>query len=132
VRRSGCADLSASRDLTADSVMSKSLAGAAVTLLIVFDHGIDAPTATFLHTVPNILGSACLCYAQLQSPESLSAGRIQRRVAKERVKLCGAPLQPLQGGESSVGHGFLLRRCATGALWIGCPRSLLTSRCVRA
>ena len=31
-----------------------------------------------------------------------------------------------------MGLGVLLRRCATGAAWIGCPRTLLTSCCVRA
>ena len=59
VRRSGSAGLSACRDLTADSIIKKSLAGEAVTSLTVFGHAIDAPAAIFLDTAPNILGSAC-------------------------------------------------------------------------
>ena len=31
-----------------------------------------------------------------------------------------------------MGRGVLLHRCATGAAWISCPRTLLTSCCVRA
>ena len=115
VRRSGGADLSASRGPSSNSVTIKSLVGAAVASLTFFDHGIQAPTAICLHTSPNILGSACLCYAQLQSPESLSAGESQSRVAKERAKLCGARLHPLQGRAPPVGRGDFLHRCATGA-----------------
>ena len=62
----------------------------------------------------------------------LCEGQSQSRIAQERRKLCGARLQPLQGGASLVPHRILLHRCATGAPQIGCPRTLLTSCCVRA
>ena len=76
--------------------------------------------------------SACHVSRSTAVGRSLFAGQTQRRVAKQHRKQCGAQLQPPRGGEPSVGRGVLLRRCATGASWIGYPRTLLTSRCVHA
>ena len=80
VRRSGGADLSAHRDLTADSIMNKSLACAAVTSLTVFGHGISTPqppfsltprpTSLVLHTV---LRSTAVARILVRRPE-VSAG----------------------------------------------------------
>ena len=52
VRRSGGADFSASRDLTADSVMNDSLTGASVTSLAFFCHGINALPAVYPDITP--------------------------------------------------------------------------------
>ena len=60
----------------------------------------------------------------------MSAGQSQRRVARERRKLCGARLQPHQASASSVGLGSVLHRCASGASLIACPHMLLTVRCL--
>ena len=62
----------------------------------------------------------------------LFAGCFQSRGEQERMRLCGSSLLPLRGSVSSVGLGVLLRRCAAGAAWIGCPCTLLTSCCVHA
>ena len=77
-------------------------------------------------------GPLCHASAQLYFDQFLSEGPFQSSVDQERTKLCGSSLQPLRGSASSVGLGVLLRRCATVASWIGCPRSLLTSCCVHA
>jgi len=130
VRRTGDAHLSSSRGLGTDSVMYKSLAGAAVTSLTAFGHIIDTPIAVCLDTTPNIPSPLCHASAQLYFDQFLSEGPFQSSVDQERTKLCGSSLQPLRGSASSVGLGVLLRRCATVASWIGCPRSLLTSCCV--
>ena len=125
VRRSGDVDLSASRGLSSDSVMNKSLVGAAVASLTFFGHAIDDATAVYRESMPDITSSSCPASRSIAVDRSLSAGQSQSRVAKERGKLCGARLQPLQGGAPSVGRGVLLHRCATGAAWIGCPCTLL-------
>ena len=52
VKRSGGADLSASRSLTANSVVNNSLTGASVTSLAFFCHGINALPAVYPDTTP--------------------------------------------------------------------------------
>ena len=132
VKRSGGADLSASRSLTAHSVMNNSLTGASVTSLAFFCHGINALPAVYPDTTPRCPFLHAMYLAQLQLADPLFAGQTQRRVAKQHRTLCGAQLQPPQGSESSVGLGVLLRRCASAASHIACPRTLLTSRGVCA
>ena len=66
VRRSGGADFSASRDLTADSVMNDSLTGASVTSLAFFCHGINALPAVYPDTTPTCPFLHAMYLAQLQ------------------------------------------------------------------
>ena len=134
VRRIGGADLSAHRDLTADSVMNKSLACAAVTSLTVFGHGIDAPAAIFLDTVPNIFGSACLYYAQLQPRILVLVRRPNsaqgRNGALETMRSSTATTTGRRVFGGAWARGLLLHQCVSGASHIPCLRTLLTSCCV--
>ena len=114
------------------AAMTKWLAGVAVSSLAVFYHGINGPTGARLETAPNFLAIHIPASRSMKVGRFLFAGSSQSRVEQECLKLHGASLQALQGSESSVGRRVLLHRCATGAAWIGCPRTLLTSRCVRA
>ena len=132
VRRTGHADFSASRDLSSDTITSKSLGGAALTFLTAFGHAIDAPTTVCFETTANILNSSCHAHHSPAVDQFLSAGPFQSRVETERTKLGDSRLQPLQGGAPSVGLGVILHRCATGASRIRCLRTPLTSCCVRA
>ena len=66
VKRSGGADLSASRSLTADSVMNNSLTGASVTSLAFFCHGINALPAVYPDTTPTCPFLHAMYLAQLQ------------------------------------------------------------------
>ena len=132
VRRTDDAHLSSSRGLSADGVTCKPLAGAAVALLTAFGHAIDSPNTVCPKSTRNILSSTCHAYRSIAVDRFLSAGPFQSRDQRERSKPSGVTLRPLQGSALSVGLGVFLQRCATGASWIGCPRTLLTSRCVRA
>ena len=110
--------------------MKKSTAGAAVMSLAVFGHGINGLYAICLQPCPHIRGSIMPRILSAGVACSLSAGQSQRRVARERRKLCGARLQPHQASASSVGLGSVLHRCASGASLIACPHMLLTVRCL--
>ena len=60
VRRSGAVDLSASRGLSADSIMIKSPMGTKKAPMVVFYHGINAPPAICHAIMPHVLGSSYL------------------------------------------------------------------------
>ena len=95
VRRTDDAHLSSSRDLSSDSITSKSLGGAALTFLTAFDHAIDAPITVCLEITPKILSSSCHAYSSTAVGRFLFAGHSLCRVSKEFIKLCGASLQAL-------------------------------------
>ena len=118
--------MSASWGLSVDSVTIKSTTGARVTSLTIFHHGINVPPAVYPKTPPNILSSSCHAHRSTAVDRFLFAGCFQSRDRRERSKATGVPLQPLRGSALSVGLGVLLRGCATGASWIGCPHTLLT------
>ena len=112
--------------------MTMPLGGVRVVSLIVSCHAMNALKGARPDSPPNIHASTAQHVAHMRSIKSLFAGPENRRVQYERVRQSGVPLQPLQGGAPSVGRGVLLHRCATGAAWISCPCTLLTSCCVRA
>ena len=137
VKRSGGADLSASRSLTADSVMNNSLTGASVTSLAFFCHGINALPAVYPDTylTPPLHAHFCMPCISLNCSWPILVCRPKsekgRKAAPETMRSSTATITRKRVFGPSVGLGVLLRRCATAASHIACPRTL-TSHCLRA
>ena len=105
VRRSGGADFSASRDLTADSVMNDSLTGASVTSLAFFCHGINALPAVYPDTTPTCAHFCMPCISLNCSWPILvcrpNSGK-GRKAAPETMRSSTATTTRKPGSESSV------------------------------
>ena len=127
VKRSGGADLSASRSLTADSVMNNSLTGASVTSLAFFCHGINALPAVYPDTylTPPLHAHFCMPCISLNCSWPILVCRPKsekgRKAAPETMRSSTATITRKRVFGPSVGLGVLLRRCATAASHIGLP-----------